>query len=116
MSKRNEDQRGWIKNLEFHLIETDAKKNRLVFWAAASIFKSCLFRKILSKKVKCISVAQLVHEISVKTFQVEFSNFHNFVNFFYMILFMKRWNSKMMDLEIFASTTTFEDDKKSKIS
>ena len=44
---------------------------------------------MLSEKVKYISVAQLVHEILIKTVQVEFSNFHNFVSFFFVIFSSK---------------------------
>ena len=44
---------------------------------------------MLSKKVKYFSVAQLFHEISIKTVQVEFPNFHNFVSFIFVIFLSK---------------------------
>ena len=51
--------------------------------------KSCLVLQIFSKKVKYISVAQLVREISLKTFQIEFSNFRNFIEKFYRTFLLK---------------------------
>ena len=46
------------------------------------ILESLLLGKILSKKVKHVSIAQLAYEISLKTFKIEFFNFHDFVRFF----------------------------------
>ena len=60
---------------------------------------------MLSEKVKYISVAQLVHEIFLKTFQIEFSNFCNFVNFFNGIFLIKRWSSKIIDSEVLPQPT-----------
>ena len=40
------------------------------------ILESLLLGKILSKKVKHVSVAQLAYEISLKVFKIEFFNFH----------------------------------------
>ena len=44
--------------------------------------KSRFLWKILSKKVRHVSVAQLVHEISLKASKIDFFNFHDFVSFF----------------------------------
>ena len=44
--------------------------------------QSRLLCKILSEKVRRVSVAQLVHAISLKAFKIDFFNFHDFVNFF----------------------------------
>ena len=70
------------------------------FWQ----FKSCLSKKIVSKKVKYIFVAQLVYEISMKTSQSGFFIFHDFVKNF------------IWDLGDFALTIIFEKDQKSKNS
>ena len=47
-----------------------------------SDLQSCLLWKIVSEKVRYVFVAQLVHEILLKAFKIDFSNFHDFVNFF----------------------------------
>ena len=47
-----------------------------------NILESLLLGKILSKKIKHVSVAQLAYEISLKPSKIEFFNFHDFVSFF----------------------------------
>ena len=90
------------------------KKSRLVFLTVVTtkmvkgyfdILQSSLLQKLLSKKVKYISVAQLFHEIFLKTFQIEFSNFCNFVNFFLQDFSYKRWSSIIIDLEALPQPT-----------
>ena len=52
------------------------------------IYKVVYYEK--SEKVKHVSVAQLVHEISLKAFKIDFFNFHDFVNFLSSKYFAKK--------------------------
>ena len=60
----------------------------------------------------CSSIGSWDITENISSWIFKLSQFCKFSN---MICFIKRWSSKMMDLEIFAKTPTFENDKKSKI-
>ena len=78
--------------------------------------QSCLLWKILSEKVKHVSVAQLVHEILLKVSKIYFFNFHDFVSFFTNFFHLNILISKNMFLEVFSLTIAFIRIRKVKIS
>ena len=67
---------------------------------------------MFSKNLKHVSVAQLIHEISLKTFKIEFFNFHDFVSFFTYFFHLNVLFKNMLSGAL-SLTITFRKDQKS---